>query len=114
MQMAIDRSAEEKNELQSQLDQQMENCRQLAEANDALSARTLSLAEEAASATAAVRKQLESQLLECQTSLDRAQEELDAIRTSEQSQRIALLDELNSMQSENASLRAQLRAAQKR
>ena len=45
--------------------------------------------------------------------LELAQDEVDAMRTSEQSQRIALLDELNSMQTENAAMRAQLRAAKK-
>lgn len=46
-----------------------------------------------------VRKQLETQLNECELALDAAQ-----------NQRIALLDELNEMQTENANLRAQLRA----
>lgn len=40
-----------------------------------------------------------------------AEDEIDAMRSAEQGQRIALLDELNSMQTENGQLRAQLRAA---
>lgn len=93
--------------------EQAETCRQLTEANNTLSARTLTLAEEAASAPEKIKRQLEAQLAECKASLELAQDEIDAMRTSEQSQRIALLDELNSMQTENGSLRAQLRAAKK-
>jgi len=93
--------------------EQAETCRQLTEANNSLSARTLTLAEEAASAPEMVRKQLEGQLAECKAALNAAQDEVDAMRMSEQSQRIALLDELNSMQTENGVLRAQLRAIKK-
>jgi hypothetical protein len=70
----------------------------------------LNLAEEAASAPDKIKKQLDGQLAECRASLTRAEDELEAMRTSEQSQRIALLDELNSMQTENSQLRAQIRA----
>ena len=93
--------------------EQAETCRQLSDANNQLSAKTLTLAEEAASAPEKVRRQMEGQLAECQASLQRAQDEVDMLRTSEQSQRIALLDELNSMQTENGNLRAQLRAVKK-
>ena len=93
--------------------EQAETCRQLSDANNQLSAKTLTLAEEAASAPEKVRRQMEGQLAECQASLQRAQDEVDMLRTSEQSQRIALLDELNLMQTENGNLRAQLRAVKK-
>lgn len=71
------------------------------------------LAEEAANAPEMVKRQLEAQLAECKATLKAAEEEIEAMRTSEQSQRIALMDELNSMQTENSNLRAQLRAVKK-
>ena len=39
----------------------------------------------------------------------KAQEEIDAVRISQQTQQLALLEELNSVQTENTNLRAQLR-----
>ena len=93
--------------------EQAETCRQLSEANDSLSARTLSLAQEVASAPEAVRTQLEKQLADCRAELKQSQDDIHAMRTAEASQNIALLDELNHMQSENDNLRAQLRAAKK-
>lgn len=60
-----------------------------------------------------VRKQLEAQLSECRKALDVTKSEVDELRNSEQSQNIVLLDELNEMQTENANLRAQLRAMKK-
>lgn len=113
LQDAIDRITAEKLEVEMHAAEQAETCRQLTEANNTLSARTLTLAEEAASAPEMVRKQLEGQLTECRATLEAAQKEVDAMRMSEQSQRIALLDELNSMQTENGALRAQLRAVKK-
>ncbi|KAF9006672.1 Up-regulated during septation-domain-containing protein [Cyathus striatus] len=114
LQDTIDRIAAEKQEVEMLAAEQAETCRQLTEANNTLSARTLSLAHEAADAPEKVRKQLEAQLAECKAALEAAQDEIDAMRTSEQSQRIALLDELNSMQTENGALRAQLRASGKK
>ncbi|KAG2135707.1 Up-regulated during septation-domain-containing protein [Suillus bovinus] len=67
-------------------------------------------AETSASAPEKVRKQLEGQLTECTEALRQATEEINDMRMSEQTQRIALLDELNSVQTENGNLRAQLRA----
>ncbi|KAF8969381.1 hypothetical protein BDZ97DRAFT_1795338, partial [Flammula alnicola] len=109
----IERITAEKRELESLAAEQAETCRQLTEANNTLSARALALAEDAAQAPEMVRKQLEGQLQEVKKALELAQDEVEAMRTSEQSQRIALLDELNSMQTENGNLRAQLRAAKK-
>lgn len=109
----IERIAAEKRDVEMLAAEQAEECHQLTAANNTLSARTLTLAEEAASAPEMVRKQLEAQLSECRKALELAQDEVDAMRSSEQSQRIALLDELNSMQTENGNLRAQLRAVKK-
>ncbi|KAH0587985.1 hypothetical protein H2248_006729 [Termitomyces sp. 'cryptogamus'] len=110
LQSSLERAESEKREVEVLAAEQAETCAQLTEANNTLSARTLTLAEEAASAPEKVRKQLEAQLSETRTALRQVQDEVDAMRTSEQSQRIALLDELNTMQKENEFLRAQLRA----
>jgi chromosome segregation ATPase len=113
LQEAVDRFTVEKREIEKQLAAQEENCRQLTQANNTLSARALTLADEAATAPEKVRKELMAQLTECRASLKEAQEELDAVRRSDQSQTEALLDELNSLQTDNGNLRAQLRAVKK-
>ncbi|KAI6146086.1 Up-regulated during septation-domain-containing protein [Pisolithus tinctorius] len=110
---SVDRAVADKRQIETHAADQAETCRQLTEANNVLSAKTLALAQEAAAAPEAVRKQLESQLSECREKLRKAEEEVHAMQTSEQTQRIALLDELNSMQTANANLRAQLRAAKR-
>ncbi|KAJ2935694.1 hypothetical protein H1R20_g1402, partial [Candolleomyces eurysporus] len=110
----VERATAEKHQLEAFAAEQAETCRQLGEANDALSARALTLAAEAASAPEAIRKQLDdckSQLDKTKKELEDAQDEIEAMRSAEQGQRIALLDELNTMQTENGQLRAQLRAA---
>ncbi|RXW25451.1 hypothetical protein EST38_g419 [Candolleomyces aberdarensis] len=110
----VERATAEKHQLEAFAAEQAETCRQLGEANDALSARALTLAAEAASAPEALRKQLDdckSQLDKSKKELEDAQDEIEAMRSAEQGQRIALLDELNTMQTENGQLRAQLRAA---
>lgn len=109
LQDAIERAVCESREMEMHAAEQAETCRQLSEANSSLSAKTLTLAEEAAVAPEKVRKQLEGQLAECTEALRKAREEIDGMRMSEQTQRIVLLDELNSMQTENSNLRAQLR-----
>lgn len=88
---------------------QAETCRQLTDANNALSAKTLGLAEESAFATDAVRRQMDAQLTELKMALQNARDEVDALHNSEQTQKVALLEELNTMQTENSNLRAQLR-----
>lgn len=109
LQMTLDQQTKEMRTLETKGLDQNEVLRQLEQSNSALSARVLTLAEEAASAPV-IKKQLENQLAETKAALDAAQEEVDAMRTAEQSQRIALLDELNTMQTENGQLRAQIRA----
>ncbi|KAF7981709.1 hypothetical protein HWV62_32291 [Athelia sp. TMB] len=113
LQDVVDRISAEKHEIEVHTAAQADQLRQLTEANNSLSARTLALAEEAASAPEKVRRELMAQLSQCQASLKDAQEELDAMRRSEQTQMQALLDELNTMQTENGNLRAQLRAVKK-
>ncbi|RPD66826.1 hypothetical protein L226DRAFT_608117 [Lentinus tigrinus ALCF2SS1-7] len=111
LQEVVDRITQEKLELETQAAEQAETCRQLTDANNSLSARVLKLAEEnnSASSSDVTRKKLESELAECKAALEKAQEEIDAVRISQQTQQMALLEELNSVQTENTNLRAQLR-----
>ncbi|KAF5363355.1 hypothetical protein D9756_000267 [Leucocoprinus leucothites] len=109
----IERLTAEKREIESLAAEQAETCKQLSEANDTLSARTLTLAEEAASAPEKVRKQLEGQISEFKNKLEKAEAEIEEMKTSGQMQRAALFDEMNTMNEENANLRAQLRAVKK-
>lgn len=109
LQEVVDQLATEKRELEEQAAEQAEICNQLTAANASLSAHSLSLADEITSATNAVRKQMEAQLAVVESQLVKANEEIDAMRMSEQTQRVALLEELNAAQTENDNLRAQLR-----
>lgn len=109
LQEVVDQLESEKRELEGQAAEQAETCRQLTAANSSLSAQSLSLADEIASARNAVRKQMEAQLVLVGNKLAQANEEIEAMRMSEQTQRVALLEELNAAQTENDNLRAQLR-----
>lgn len=113
LQDTVDCLTEEKRDLERRVTELTQTCRQLTDAKDTLTAQTFALAEEATAAPDKIRRELMAQLAECKASLKEAQEELDAMRRSEQSQTEALLDELNSMQTENGNLRAQLRAVRK-
>ncbi|KAH9026914.1 hypothetical protein EDB85DRAFT_2276832 [Lactarius pseudohatsudake] len=87
----VDQLAAEKLAVEERAAEQAETLRELTEANAVLSARALQLAEDAAA----------------------VQEELRAVNTAserEQTQRLALLEEINLVQTENGSLRQQLRA----
>ena len=105
----LDRLEAERQELEEQVAEQVETCRQLTAANASLSAQSLSLADEITLATNAVRKQMETQLSQAESKLAKANEEIEAMMMSEQTQRVALLEELNAAQTENENLRAQLR-----
>ncbi|KAJ6458632.1 Up-regulated during septation-domain-containing protein [Mycena vitilis] len=113
LQDTVERVAGEKRDVETRAAEQATTCMQLQEANNALSAKTLALAEEAAAAPEAVRRQLEGQLAEVRAALDTAKAEVDAMRMSEQGQAMALLDELNTLQEENGKLRDQVRAIKK-
>ncbi|KAI0701181.1 Up-regulated during septation-domain-containing protein [Cytidiella melzeri] len=105
----VDQLQAEKQELETQAAAQAETCAQLTEANATLSARALTMANEAASNTDSVRRQLEMQLSECRTTLAKVKDELESTQMSQQTQQMALLEELNSVQNENTTLRNQLR-----
>ncbi|CUA70279.1 Myosin heavy chain, non-muscle [Rhizoctonia solani] len=107
---------EELLELKAQLEidaaRQAEVCANLTEANNTLSARALSLANESSTSVVAARAKLEAEAAELKKKSDELEGELERVRGAEQSQRIALLDELNTMQTENTNLRNQIRALQ--
>ncbi len=116
LQDAITQITAEKRELEAQAAEQGEEYQQLTEANNTLSARALALAEEAAAVGAdgsALKEHLEKELVECKAKLEEAEREVEAMRNFDQTQNVALVDELNGMQNENGKLRAQLRAAGK-
>ncbi|KAI0080839.1 hypothetical protein K474DRAFT_1588909 [Panus rudis PR-1116 ss-1] len=117
LQETVDRITAEKLEVETHAAEQAETCRQLTEANNTLSARALTLASESASASDSVRKRLETELkrleaelAECNKALGKARQEVESMRESQQVQQMALMEELNVVQTENDSLRAQLRA----
>ncbi|KAG8748931.1 hypothetical protein FRC12_013708 [Ceratobasidium sp. 428] len=117
VQAAYDEIMEIKQQLEVDAARQAEVCAHLTEANATLSARALTLAEESANASApvaAARAKLEVEAAELKKKSDELEAELERVRGAEQSQRIALLDELNSMQTENTTLRNQIRALQQR
>ncbi|KAH7343898.1 Up-regulated during septation-domain-containing protein [Rhizoctonia solani] len=91
---------------------QAEVCASLTEANKTLSASALSLANESSTSVVAARAKLEAEAAELKKKSNELEAELDRVRGAEQSQRIALLDELNTMQTENTNLRNQIRALQ--
>ncbi|EKM59769.1 uncharacterized protein PHACADRAFT_137955 [Phanerochaete carnosa HHB-10118-sp] len=110
LQEQIERLQSEKLEIETRAAEQAETCAQLTEANNQLSAKALLMANEAASTTDSVRRQLEMQLNETRAALVKAKEELESIQQSQQTQQMALLEALNTAQTENDMLRNQLRA----
>ncbi|KAH9009769.1 hypothetical protein EDB83DRAFT_2322671 [Lactarius deliciosus] len=87
----VDQLAAEKLAVEERAAEQTETLRQLTEANGVLSARALQLAEDAA----AVQEELRT---------------VNAVSEREQTQRLALLEEINLVQTENRGLCQQLRA----
>lgn len=116
LQNGIELALKQKRALETKLMDTELSLKELTEKNNTLNSRALVLTAEAAEAstnTEELRK-LEAERADLKVSLARAEDEVDAMRNAEQSQRIALLDELNSMQKENENLRAQLRTLQRK
>ncbi|CAK5262898.1 unnamed protein product, partial [Mycena citricolor] len=109
----VERVLSEKRDVEASAADQAATCIQLTEANNALSAKTLALAEEAAAAPEAVRRQLEGQLTEVRAALEAARTEVDAVRNAGSGQQMALMEELNNLQMENDKLRDQVRSIKK-
>lgn len=95
----------EKHTLEVETIDQASTIQRLTEANNVLSSRSLAEGNK----PMAIKAKLEAQLSEMRAKLLEAQNEADQLRSIESSQRIALLDELNSLQQENNQLREQLR-----
>ncbi|THH33529.1 hypothetical protein EUX98_g696 [Antrodiella citrinella] len=110
LQDTVDRLSAEKMEIETQAAHQAETCAQLTDANNTLSARALTLAQDAASSTDHIRRQLEGQLAEANASLQKAKAEIESVRQAQQTTQMAMMEELNSIQTENDNLRGQLRA----
>jgi hypothetical protein len=110
----MERAQREKRQLEMKATEQAINLQNLTDANSALSARTLALANEVTTAPETMRIKLEAQLAEVRRQLKESMDELDAVRSSDSSQKAALLEELNGMQEENGKLREQLRAEQRK
>ncbi|KAG8751628.1 hypothetical protein FRC14_007721 [Serendipita sp. 396] len=109
LQANVERTQKEKRQLDIQLTEQKVALRSMSDANTVLSARTLALAEEVSTAPESMRIKLEAQLNEVRSQLKESMEEVEALRSSEQGQKAALLEELNHVQGENSKLRDQLR-----
>jgi hypothetical protein len=87
----VEQLSAEKLALEQRAAEQAETLRELTSANAALSARALQLAQDAAAAQEELRA-------------------VNAVSEREQEQRLALLEEINLVQTENGNLRQQLRA----
>jgi molecular chaperone GrpE (heat shock protein) len=114
---ALELAIEQKRQLEIEAAEQGATSRTLQDSNDKLSARTLTLAADAARAAAGPEARvvtLEARVKELEDALKSAQDDLENMRNAEQSQRITLLDELNSMQTEIGNLKNQLKAEQQK
>lgn len=97
MQNAVDRAEEDKRALES-------NAAEQAKMFEAFKAQS-----SASSADTTRLKELEKELDEVKKDLAEVNDVLERTRMAESTQRVALLDELNSLQQENGNLRTQLR-----
>lgn len=112
--LALDRLEDEKHALEDELTEQADTVRKLNESNaqykiTAANHRARSGSSGSNTSSSEHLKKLEQQTTELNQKLGDAMEELDRTRAAESMQRVALLDELNSLQQENGSLRNQLR-----
>ncbi|GJJ07280.1 hypothetical protein Clacol_001480 [Clathrus columnatus] len=108
LQQSLNIIGKEKHDLEIETMDQNSTIQRLTEANNILSSRSFSLAEETGSL--GIKAKLEAQVTEMRTKLQEAQNEVELLRSIESSQRVTLLDELNSLQQENNQLREQLRS----
>lgn len=114
LQRSIERVQKDKRELEMKYTDQSESLQNLSDANSTLSARAMALAEEVATAPEQMRIKMEAQLAEVRRQLKESMDEIEGMRMSEQTQKAALLEELNVVQGENIKLRDQLRAEQRK
>lgn len=93
---ALDAAAIAKRTLEAQAASQAETCARLSKANEALSTRALTLADEAEQEKRVLQKRLQDEIEEFKRRVEEAQEDVDEQRTRGQAQRIQLLDEVSS------------------
>ena len=91
---ALDDAAFSKRNFEVQATTQAETCERLSAANDALSTRALTLADEAEREKRSLQKRLQDEIEELKKKVENAQEDADEQRTRGQAQRIQLLDEV--------------------
>jgi hypothetical protein len=109
VQNSLEQVRSEKQQLESTVKFQRQQLDSLKAANDVLNARVASWAAEQDMARGEDPK-----VKGLKESLKKAQDEIDAMRMAESTQRVALLDELTSLSTDNAKLREQLRAEQRK
>lgn len=95
---ALDAASSSKRQLETQIRKSEETVDRLQQANDILSAKTLSMAEDAENARETLQRKVQDELSEMKRKLEEAQEEADEGRTRGQAQRIQLLDEVGHSQ----------------
>lgn len=101
---ALDEARAEIRALRDEASRKSEQLAQLHESNQALSERTLRLAEDAEAAA-----RLQTELEQLRAKLKATEEDMDNERVRQQTQNMQLLEEVNSLQEEVASLRSKLR-----
>lgn len=114
LQNAAERAQREKRQFEMKYQDQAVTLQNLKDANSTLSARTLALAEEVATAPESMRIKMEAQLIEVRRQLKESLDEIEAMRSSEQGQKAALLEELNGVQGEVIKLRDELRVEKRK
>lgn len=91
---ALEATSMAKKQAEAQVAHSTEACTRLTEANDSLSARALTLAEEAEQEKKALRDRLQDEIDALRIKLRESEEDADEQKMRGQSQRIQLLDEV--------------------
>lgn len=105
----IDILQDNKKALERNAVEQANTCERLSEANEKLSGQTLALAQAAEQEKRILQNRYDQEITGLYQELKKVQEEMEERGGREQEQRLQLLDEMNTIQSHNANLRAQLR-----
>ena len=91
---ALEAASTQKRRLELQASTSADDIQRLTQANNTLSAQTLSLAEDAEGDKKAMQQKLHDEIESLRKQLEDAQEEIDEARTRGSAQRIQLLDEV--------------------
>ena len=111
---ALDEARSTQRKLETAAREAEDNAKSLRTANDTLSARALTLAEEHEQERQALGRKWAGEIEALKKQLESAKAAQDESDVRGQEQRIQLLDELNSLQAENADMRKQLRERARR